>query len=114
MKAQTLELLAMSISEINGAFSPGTESFLFKNPGKLRSGNMLRTFTTVAGGLKSLISELSRYPEDNSILAVARNYGCKNIESELLLLDYLTRSIGKTVEQNFTLRDLEQDAQKEE
>jgi hypothetical protein len=115
MKAQTLELVAMAISEMNQAYIPGSETFVHKNPGRLKvNGSVLRSFTTWSGGLKSLISELSRYPDDGLVLSVARSYGCTSIEKEFVYLDYLTRSLNKTVESNFKLCDLEQESQKEE
>ena len=104
MNSQQLEILALSISEMNSAHTPTSEAFAYKNPGKLREPNgNLRNFSTWSGGLKSLISELSRYAPDVSLLAVLGRYGCSTIEKEFLVLDFLTQAIGITVEATATL-----------
>lgn len=104
MKAQKLELMALAIAEMNSAFSPNSEAFIYKNPGKLRETNgNLRNFSTWAGGLKSLISELSRFDPATAVLDVFRKYGCNSFEKELLTLDYLTQALGQTVEPSSTL-----------
>jgi hypothetical protein len=107
MTAQTIEILALAIAEVNLAFVPGSEAFIYRNPGKLHSGENLRKFTTWAGGLKSLISELIRYKEKELVLAVATNYGCSTVEKEFVVLDYLSRGLGKEVTKESTLYNLE-------
>jgi len=114
MTAQNVELLALGISEMNGAFVPKTEAFIFRNPGRLRSGGSLRQFTTISGGLKSLISELVRYEEKNQVVAVAANYGCDKVEKEFLFLDYLTRAFGRDIKRSTTLAQLESGAEEAE
>ena len=107
MTAQTVEILALAIAEMNGAFMPGSETFIYRNPGRLKTNTNLRQFTTWAGGLKSLISELVRYDENNVILSVAANYGCESVEKQFIFLDYLSRSFGKTIERDTTMNELE-------
>jgi len=107
MTASTVEVLALAISEMNLGFIPKSEAFMYRNPGKLWSGGKLRQFTTWAGGLKSLISELIRYEEQNQVVSVAANYGCDSIEKEFVLLDYLTRVFGWDVKRSTTLVQLE-------
>jgi hypothetical protein len=107
MNAQLLETLALAISEMNSATQPESEAFAYRNPGKLREPNgNLRNFSTWAGGLKSLISELSRFESAMSLLQVLRKYGCTTVEREFLCFDYLAQALGFTVTQDFTLGDL--------
>jgi hypothetical protein len=104
MTAQNLELLALAVATMNGAFTPGTEAFIYKNCGKLREANgNLRSFSTVAGGLKSLIADLSRQSSNSVILCILRKYGCDSIEREFIVLDYLTQALGRTIEPSATL-----------
>ena len=107
MTAQNVELLALAIAEMNSAFVPGTEAFIYRNPGRLWTSGNLRQFSTLSGGLKSLISELMRYDENNTIVSVAANYGCDKVEKEFILLDYLTRAFGRDVKRSTTLAHLE-------
>ena len=108
MKAQNLELLALAISEMNSATTPKSEAFAYKNPGKLRepNGNM-RSFSTWSGGLKSLISELSRFEITMPVLDVLRKYGCTTIEKEFIVMDYLSQATGTSVEASSLLSVLE-------
>ena len=104
MKAQKVELVALAIAEMNSAFTPGSEAFIYRNPGKLRETNgNLRSFSTWAGGLKSLISELSRFDGETRVLAVLGKYGCNSIEKEMLTLDYITQALGQMIEPSATL-----------
>ena len=104
MKAQKLELVALAIAEMNSAFTPNSEAFIYRNPGKLREANHnLRNFSTWAGGLKSLVSELSRFDPNTPVLEVLGHYGCNSFEKEMLTLDYLTQSLGVTVEPGNTM-----------
>ena len=99
MNSQNLEILALAISDMNSATTPKSEAFVYKNPGKLREPNgNLRSFSTWAGGLKSLISELSRIDVTTPLLQVLRKYGCNSIEREFQILDYLTQALGISVE----------------
>jgi hypothetical protein len=108
MTAQTLELVALAVAEMNGAFIPRSEAFLYRNPGKLREANgNLRMFSTWAGGLKSLISDLSRWPEYTPVLTVFEKYGCDSIEKEFVVLDYLGRAADRELSQESTLSDVE-------
>ena len=108
MNSQQLEILALAISEMNSAHTPKSEAFVYKNPGKLREPNgNLRTFSTWAGGLKSLISDLSRFASDESLLTVLGKYGCSTIEREFVVLDFLTQSLGTPVEATATLSIIE-------
>jgi hypothetical protein len=107
MTASTVEVLALAIAEMNSAFTPRSEAFMYRNPGKLWSGGKLRQFTTWAGGLKSLLSELIRYGEENSAVSVAANYGCDSIEKEFILFDYLTQAFGRDIGRNTTLAQLD-------
>ena len=108
MNATKLEVLALAISAMNSATTPNSEAFVYKNPGKLRepNGNM-RSFSTWAGGLKSLISELGRFVESTPLLQVLRKYGCNSIEKEFIIFDYLTQAIGTPVEAASLLSILE-------
>ena len=104
MKAHKIELVALAIAEMNSAFSPTSEAYIYRNPGKLREPNgNLRNYSTWAGGLKSLISELSRFEITTLVLDVFRKYGCNSFEKEMLTLDYLSQSLGLTVEPTATL-----------
>ena len=104
MKAQKLELMALAVAEVNGAFSPSSEAFIYRNPGKLRETNgNLRSFSTWAGGLKSLISELSRFDGPVAVVDVLRRYGCNSFEKEMIALDYLTQASGQSVDPVTTL-----------
>ena len=108
MTAQSLEIFALAIGTMNGAFTPKTEAFIYKNCGKLKEPNgNLRTFSTVSGGLKSLISELSRFASDVILLAVAGRYGCNSIEKEFIILDFLSQALGTTVEATAQLSIIE-------
>ena len=114
MNTQKLEVLAMAVSEINLAFTPTSEAFAYKNPGRLREQNgNLRNFSTWSGGLKSLISELSRIPETTRILAALSKYGCNSVEKELIALDYISSAIGKDIEATSTLFDVATETVKE-
>lgn len=108
MKAHKIELVALAIAEMNVAFTPTAEAFIYRNPGKLRESNgNLRNFSTWSGGLKSLISELSRFDPSTEVLAVFRSYGCNSVEKELLSLDFLTQSLGQVIEPGSTLSDVD-------
>ena len=107
MTATKLEVLALAISEMNSATTPKSEAFVYKNPGKLRelNGNM-RGFSTWAGGLKSLISELGRYEDSTPLLQVLRKYGCSTMEREMVVLDYLSQALEKVISKDSLLEDL--------
>jgi hypothetical protein len=108
MTAQTLELVALAVAEMNGAFIPRSEAFLYRNPGKLREANgNLRMFSTLAGGLKSLISDLSHWPEYTSVLTALEKYGCDSIEKEFIVLNYLGQAADRELNQESVLSDLE-------
>jgi hypothetical protein len=70
------------------------------------NGN-LRNYSTWSGGLKSLISELSRYSDSDVALSVLRNYGCNTFEKEFVVLDYLTRAFGREISAGAVLGDLD-------
>jgi hypothetical protein len=107
MTAQTLELVALAVAEMNGAFIPRSEAFLYRNPGKLREANgNLRMFSTWAGGLKSLISDLSRWPEYTPVLTAFEKYGCDSIEKEFVVLNYLGQTVERELNQESKLLDL--------
>jgi hypothetical protein len=108
MNANKLEVLALAISEMNSAFTPTSEAFAFRNPGRLREANgNMRSFSTWAGGLKSLISELTRFTADTQVIVVLSKYGCNSIEKEFVALDYLTQSIKTIVDASSVLSILE-------
>jgi len=107
MRADRLEIVALTIAEMNLAFIPNSEAFQFRNPGKLREPNRnLRKFTTWSGGLKSLTSELSKYTDDSGLFSILAKYGCNSIEREFICLDFLTQALGRTIEKNATLYDV--------
>ena len=108
MTATKLEVLALAISEMNSATTPKSEAFAYKNPGKLRepNGNM-RSFSTWAGGLKSLISELGRFVDWTPLLQVLRKYGCSSMEREMVVWGYLSDTLNKDFTKESLLGDLE-------
>ena len=101
MNSQQLEVLALAVSEMNSATNPKSEAFAYRNPGKLRAPNGdLRNFSTWSGGLKSLISDISRFDGNTPVLEVFKYYGGLTIEREFLALDFLTQALGFTVGPN--------------
>ena len=66
----------------------------------------MRSFSTWAGGLKSLISELSRYSDDTTILVVLGKYGCNTIERQLVCLDYLSQAVEKEITKDSFLGEI--------
>lgn len=107
MTSQQLEILALAISEMNSATNPKSEAFAYKNPGKLHEVNgNLRNFSTWSGGLKSLISELSRFSDDVPLLKILQAYGASSIEREFLALDFLSQALGFIVGPTHTVGTL--------
>jgi hypothetical protein len=97
------DILALAIAAANEATEPGTPAFELRNPGLLTEGTKVREFNTIVDGLRALMASIERLDKDASITVGVTRYCGRNVEKELLVLDYLSRATGKEVTRDITI-----------
>lgn len=111
-----LEMLAISIGNLNGAFdSPDSKAFKLKNPLLLRTyrpekkcdSEHYRIFSSISGGLKSGISDLAakssgknnRLSQENTLKDLLTVYGLGDDRASRKILLFLRRALeDETIE----------------
>lgn len=97
MSKSSTAVIALAIASANDAFDPESPSFQLANPGMLRDGTKVREFNTIVDGLRALMASIEKLDKDASITVGVTRYCGKNVEKELIALDYISRAKNKEV-----------------